>query len=142
MKTEHNPSPLNDTLTEEVSSLFNECSLLFDTGCSRLQKLVSELEGRVPTHEVEAFQKALGDLEQSAYPYDALQAVLLNRDNDPRHRWECTSPGMYDFTYTCERCGQKHTESIDNPGSEPPVYGCSGRPSESNADNAAGGSST
>lgn len=40
------------------------------------------------------------------------------------HKWECISPGMYDFLYECSKCGKKHIESIDNPESVCPKYGC------------------
>jgi len=41
-----------------------------------------------------------------------------------RHDWKCTSPGMYDFTYVCQKCGATHTESIDNPETKLPERGC------------------
>jgi hypothetical protein len=41
-----------------------------------------------------------------------------------KHEWKCISPGEYDFLYECSLCGSKHMESIDKPGSEPPLTGC------------------
>ena len=41
------------------------------------------------------------------------------------HEWECISPGMYDFTYECKKCGKFHCESADNPATALPEFGCS-----------------
>lgn len=40
------------------------------------------------------------------------------------HEWQCVSPGEYDSTYRCGRCGLVHTESADNPESRLPESGC------------------
>lgn len=42
-----------------------------------------------------------------------------------RHDWKVVPPiGMYDDLYRCRTCGQENMESIDNPESTNPVYGC------------------
>lgn len=40
------------------------------------------------------------------------------------HDWVCVSPGEYDSTYKCKRCGDSWTESIDNPDTALPRHGC------------------
>jgi hypothetical protein len=40
------------------------------------------------------------------------------------HVWKCISPGEYDSTYECQKCGAKHIESIDNLDSKLPDSGC------------------
>lgn len=56
-----------------------------------------------------------------------------NTENcDAKHEWKCTSPGEYDFLYECSLCGSKHIESIDKPGSEPPLTGCTPISNEEN----------
>lgn len=43
------------------------------------------------------------------------------------HNWEVDSPGEYDTTYKCSKCGECHTESVDNPDkTKLPVSGCTG----------------
>ena len=41
-----------------------------------------------------------------------------------KHNWECISPGDYDTTYRCTKCGIDHTISVDNIASRLPEYGC------------------
>jgi len=30
-----------------------------------------------------------------------------------KHYWKCISPGMYDSTYECTKCGRKFTDQAD-----------------------------
>ena len=53
-------------------------------------------------------------------------------NNKEHHEWVCVSPGEYDFTYYCTKCGKFHTESIDNPDTELPVDGCKGKKEKDN----------
>lgn len=44
-----------------------------------------------------------------------------------KHKWKCTSPGMYDSTYECSVCGKINIEQIDNlTETKNPEYGCEG----------------
>ena len=40
-----------------------------------------------------------------------------------KQEWNCTSVGMYDDTYKCNKCGEVDSESADD-GYRKPVYGC------------------
>ena len=44
---------------------------------------------------------------------------------DNRHKWECVSPGEYDTTYRCSKCGALHTDQADDLSSVIPEFGCS-----------------
>ena len=43
---------------------------------------------------------------------------------DNKHKWECISPGEYDTTYRCSKCGALHTDQADDPSSLIPEFGC------------------
>lgn len=47
-----------------------------------------------------------------------------------KHDWKCVSPGEYDTTYRCKRCGKEWMESADNPDSVCPKFGCTAPLSE------------
>ena len=64
-------------------------------------------------------------LEKSEAPfYEGMKAL---DEIGVAHDWQCVSSGEYDFTYECLRCRRRHTESVDKPGSEPPVFGCAAK---------------
>ena len=54
--------------------------------------------------------------------------------NNIEHQWKCISPGEYDFLYQCVKCKETHMESIDKPGSAPPLYGCTNSQTEEDDD--------
>lgn len=41
-----------------------------------------------------------------------------------KHNWECISPGEYDSTYKCKKCGELYTLQSDNIESKLPEDGC------------------
>lgn len=41
-----------------------------------------------------------------------------------KHKWVCTSPGMYDSLYKCSKCNKEHMESSDDIDSYLPLGGC------------------
>ena len=47
-----------------------------------------------------------------------------------RHTWKIVSVGGYDTLYCCTRCRKVHQESIDNPATELPLFGCEARQEE------------
>lgn len=52
-----------------------------------------------------------------------------NQCTNQRHEWKMNTPsGMYDDIYTCQKCGETHMESADNPATKLPVEGCVGQP--------------
>lgn len=112
---------------QELEALFKECAQPTNAAVSELQRLKPAIDQLDPELGA-ALAQVQGLLIKAAYPYETLKALMLNPEADPRHHWKCISTGMYDFTYQCQRCGRRHTESIDNPGSEPPTYGCPGTP--------------
>lgn len=50
--------------------------------------------------------------------------VEVDLSDETKHVWSLVSPGEYDSTYECLRCGLKHMESADNPDSKVPQHGC------------------
>ena len=66
----------------------------------------------------ENLRKRNGELELT------VKTMMGIRDQG-KHDWVCSSPGMYDATYTCRKCCATHTESADDPSSVRPEGGCS-----------------
>ena len=69
-----------------------------------------------------------------SYPLDAasvttegitrLRSEEAEMTTDNRHKWECVSPGEYDTTYRCSKCGALHTDQADDLSSVIPEFGC------------------
>lgn len=56
---------------------------------------------------------------------DQTQLELPLEETREEHDWELHgSPGMFEQGYRCIRCGALWMESIDNPHSKKPKYGC------------------
>jgi len=65
-------------------------------------------------------------LWDKVYPYigelvEALEITPLKVNNE--HDWKCTSAGLYDNTYECQKCGMTYLESIDSPDAKLPICG-------------------
>ena len=51
---------------------------------------------------------------------------LIDSATSHQHEWKCASPGMYDTTYVCTRCGARNIEQMDNLlETKNPEFGCS-----------------
>lgn len=60
------------------------------------------------------------DFEGIKHPAD----IGTPNEKQAKHKWECISPGIYDSTYKCKRCGIRWIESIDALETTKPVHGC------------------
>lgn len=92
----------------------------------------------VPNVDVELLRKQRDAVNELANEEDVLPGAYFDELNGllclldamvdiaNEHEWECISPGLYDSTYECQRCGQKHDESIDDLSTMKPTHGCTG----------------
>lgn len=64
-----------------------------------------------------------GGMEHRAL-IDWIERVAAPTNDAKAHRWRPVSIGPYESVHECEKCKQRHYESIERPETKLPVHGC------------------
>lgn len=95
-------------MTEEE---FNALEEVFQ---KRIEVAVEEAFGRNPSIE---------EMQYKALRQDFINTFIFG--DTGKHDWNCVSPGTFDSTYKCSKCGAVFTDQADA-GIEVPARGCTG----------------